>query len=31
MTVERARELAADLRAAIIQAEEIEAWSRQHE
>jgi hypothetical protein len=31
MSIERARNLAADLRAAIIKADEIEAWSRQHD
>jgi hypothetical protein len=31
MTIERAPDLTADLRAAIIKAEEIEAWSRQHD
>jgi hypothetical protein len=31
MTIQHARDLATDLRAAIIKAEEIEAWSRQHD
>jgi hypothetical protein len=31
MTIEGARDVAAGLRAAIIKAEEIEAWSRQQD